>query len=246
MGHISISHHIKGCRRRDDLFEVFFDMILQFSGGPADVSLYFSKSRFTLCSLFQRAPPPVCTVSSPPSLLLGLIQVEMMYCCAVVASPAPDFSNCAGFKGDPAAFKSRARVSPSSCDQETSGDSYIQPSEVPLDGPPADPCLFHIPFHVWKAITSPAVFFVFFCETLPRKYTISFFEFFPLYLYIFISFQEIKSSCEVVCRGSSPRLRRALCGSSASTASKRKFRFWIREETALRHHRLPWFRLLLN
>lgn len=126
----------------------------------------FQSPRFTLCSLFHRAPPPVCRVSSPPALLLSLIRVEMMYCCAVVASPAPDFSNCAGFKGDPAAFKSRARVSPSSCDQETSGDSYIQPSEVPLDGPPADPCLFHIPVSCLKGYYLSGCFF---CETLPRK-----------------------------------------------------------------------------
>lgn len=212
-------------------------MILQFPGGPADVSLYFSKSLSVLWSLFHPVPPSLCRVSSP-TLVPQLHMVEMMYCCAVVAPLAPDFSNCVEFKGDPAAFKSRARVPAPPL--LWSGDKWRQLHPALRSSPRRPPCrsLFvpH-PFHVWKAITSLAFLFIYFLWNPPEKVNYLFFFsfFFPLYLYIFIFFQDIKSSCEVVCRGSSPSLL-TLCESSASIASEGKFRFRIKKETALRRH----------
>lgn len=197
-----------------------FDTILQLPGGPVDVTLYSSKSVHTLVFVppsaalgFHGSPPP----PSASTLFLSLIQAEVMYCCAVVASLAPDFSNCVKFKGDPAAFKSRARVSPPSCDQETSADSYIQLSEVPLDGPPCRFLFVPHPVSSLKGDYLSGCFFVivFFVEPSRESKPPLLFEFLSLYLWcIFIYFlrnQRQLWSCVQGKFSSSPRLVSKLC-----------------------------------
>lgn len=244
MGHISTSRHIKGWRRRDDPFEVFFDMILQFPGGPADVSLYFSKSPLhtllfvpwsAASSLQGFFSPPPCSSASSGSrwCTVALLSLRRLQTSLIVPGSREIRLHSKAelaFPPPPVIRRQVATVT-----------SSLQkfPSTAPLQIPVCSTS----PFHVWKATTSPAVFFVKLSRESKPSLFLNFSHCIYIYIYFFSRNQKQLWSSVQGKFSSSPL---SLCESSASTASKRKFRFWIREETALRHHRLPWFRLLLN